>query len=800
MNYNNLPVFITKDLPSSGYEVSIEQFDGNLSNRYGAFDNNRLLIRAKPTNSQAQNKNIKIRVPNWIGDIAYSGDKTPTGTCYVNGNTISISWENNKDSESLYVNHNGYLGGMYSWLDIANGKDRWACVDQNNGTTKYIYYAATYWVIQWVSGAHTLSSSTFTTSNRNPIGLYTVPYTNPSYGLIVNTTIPTINYGGTNVSKIATAINISAANQYVEAFSLKSFTGAPSDDFGNGSLTNNVNWYTLNNLNAQNPYCYIPAASVVVNYSTDETVRRFNNADIDQDNQFYHSSPVVAKISFSTFVNTNLDSIHHILDATGKDPYILKLGNSIFSGCYLTNYNFNVQPFKPVSLAADFICTSPPSEALLAGDPDQFIINGDLIESSKNRINTSVTNNLFNYSNNFSNYLGGDLFSFNWAGVTATPNTSLTIDPTGGSTATSLVYNNDTWQRNRGINSTKFNTSTFYSLKRNFCNLSSYKFNTTLSIYAKKQSDNFFYLLLNAYNFTDYKQYWPYETEYVIFNLSGGSVYQSNSPENYYSLHPIINDVGNGWYRLSVSMQGGDRGYIGCAFGSLSGDNVPSYTRREIANRPYDDSLMNYDYFYRNSPNKKSYKNADFIDYYLQDNAFITEVTQNGRTGCHIFGAQLEFSDDGVYTPRPYQSTNGALYLGSGFNIDGTGNLSFLNGMVYGEQTTLENFDFTNVGNMTYQIGCNRVPNYSIGSPNISSMFLNTVEKQLDITSVDDIMPIKFSGNKLLQDQNIYLKDYEGSSLPVINMRSGSFTFTANTSVQQGDVAISQVSIKEAIF
>jgi hypothetical protein len=98
-----------------------------------------------------------------------------------------------------------------------------------------------------------------------------------------------------------------------------------------------------------------------------------------------------------------------------------------------------------------------------------------------------------------------------------------------------------------------------------------------------------------------------------------------------------------------------------------------------------------------------------------------------------------------------------------------------------------------------YSVNCGRTPVYNIGTTNANSFILDSVEKQMDISSTNLPSFIDYTGSKLLSDLNLTLKNAQNITGSVISMKSGANVYTQQSNVQEGDTLVTQVSIKEIV-
>jgi hypothetical protein len=98
-----------------------------------------------------------------------------------------------------------------------------------------------------------------------------------------------------------------------------------------------------------------------------------------------------------------------------------------------------------------------------------------------------------------------------------------------------------------------------------------------------------------------------------------------------------------------------------------------------------------------------------------------------------------------------------------------------------------------------YSVNCGRTPIYNVGTTNANSFILDTVEKQMDISSTNLASFINYTGSKLSSDLNLTLKNARNITGSVISMKSGANVYTQQSNVQEGDTLVTQVSIKEIV-
>ena len=98
-----------------------------------------------------------------------------------------------------------------------------------------------------------------------------------------------------------------------------------------------------------------------------------------------------------------------------------------------------------------------------------------------------------------------------------------------------------------------------------------------------------------------------------------------------------------------------------------------------------------------------------------------------------------------------------------------------------------------------YSVNCNRTASYSLSNKNSKKMFLDTVEKQLDISSTDLPSLIDYAGFQLNSNLGITLKNSSNIIGAIITMNTGSELLSQQFSVAESDILNTNVTIKEII-
>jgi hypothetical protein len=814
-NYQDLPIYIGKGETGKSYSTIIEDFGGNISNR-GTNIDNAVLIESRLSKQDINNKKIRISYP--------SGPNTSSYLTTITNNSYNLTVSPSSYGVfriSNYVGSARYINNIYyaeSGISIS-GKQRYSDL---NGDV-FIAYNSGYnaWTIYDNNTPQFIA-----TGIKNPI--HSAP--TGSFRHITGGSTFATTALGTSAQQFIEAINTGIASGIIKASltsripidnnenSLNYFT--PDLSYLEGTGIVKVGYLYSYYLDPPNEnYSYIPASNVSIDYSSSSSAKRVLGGNVDQDDQFYHSSPLQAKISFNSYINNNLDSFPNIINSTGNDAYVLKIGNTLFSGCYLDSYNIDIQPYKTSTLSANFICYDPPIDPIIIDSANKFLTGNDIITSCKLLENTLVDQNLLHYSNQFTAY-HNNIYLYKKNGVEIRTGVSNTLSPSGLYNATAII-NSGVLQNSedRGVITVNLPSLIRSKLNSNY-RFEEYKEPVIFSIHAKKQNNPYFYIKLNAYNYDDYYQYWPYQSEYAIFDLNSGIVAVNGSPDKFYDLNPqikLMTGGGGGWYRLAVTMPGKNKGIYGFSFGSLGASgNLPSYS---ISNsvRPWGNLNQDYEdyhsYYVNQNNTTGSYKNYKGYNYLNNDVQIISPTGQQMNiTGCYVFGAQLETALDGKYYPFPYIETTNGIFTGSGFNIDGTGILNFASGIVngvncaiVGTDTAVENPYFMEgvvsdvKSSIRYTVNCGRTPIYEIGSIAPSRVTLDTIEKQMDISSTNLPSLINFSGSKIVEDIKVYPFDFSQKYAEILQVSSGSHVLSQQQTIQEGDILTSQISIKEIV-
>jgi len=201
---------------------------------------------------------------------------------------------------------------------------------------------------------------------------------------------------------------------------------------------------------------------------------------------------------------------------------------------------------------------------------------------------------------------------------------------------------------------------------------------------------------------------------------------------------------------------------------------------------------------------------SEWTRYTFPSNAANQQVgiqVETSGDAIYVYGGQLEplsYSTDyiptsGVVGIRDSYSFNVPTDIVSP-SIDLT--TGFANTMINGNTCSISSTTgfVSNIQNsIRYSVNCGRSPIYNLGQINASNFILDTVEKQMDISSTDLTSFINFSGSKLPSDLNLILKNAQNTIGATIAMKSGANIFSQQTNIQENETLTTQVSIKEIV-
>jgi hypothetical protein len=168
----------------------------------------------------------------------------------------------------------------------------------------------------------------------------------------------------------------------------------------------------------------------------------------------------------------------------------------------------------------------------------------------------------------------------------------------------------------------------------------------------------------------------------------------------------------------------------------------------------------------------------------LEDYSFSTPyIPTTGSTVTRAVSTQ-QVSVDTIY-PTTQLTTGFADKMINGHNCS----VSSTTGIVSAIQSSIR-----------YNVSCARSPVYDIGSINPTDIILDSVEKQMDISSTNLKSFIDFSGSKLNSNLQLTLKDAQNIIGSVISMNSGANVYSQKSAIQENETLTTEVSIREIVI
>jgi hypothetical protein len=622
-------------------------------------------------------------------------------------------------------------------------------------------------------------------------------------------------------------------------------------------------------------YHYIPAQNISVDYQAQNDALRVLGVDIDQSNQFTNGAALQAKVSFNSYVNTETSgALSTVLDSSGDNFYSIRFGNNIYSGCYLNNYDINVEPFKPIGLNASYIVNDAP---VLNSNRNQYITVN--IPASANYLldSESLTGSNYIYTNlgtpigNQADPTGGykaTLISgqdaiINYVDYYVNNSGSSYVSITGDGTP--LTYLKSDQDLSTGIAFTgdkKFSMGDTTYSKVFISNNGIITFDSADEGYASYQNQPF---PIPATTKKFLAAYWRdmfasggtifyrqdttrFVIEYDRVNASRGSKPQTYQIILYFDsiVSPSSSQIHIRYKEVSPLSDFNPSADVGIQWGSDKyinyGLNKVDFTKILKFNRVSTGVLTKGNFIYKNkiTPDqqrtfsiylKRSVGNGD-IRYTLNGGANWATIypplsedwsrySFPSTTASQQIGIEIQTSGDAIYVyggqvdPLAYSTdyipTSGVIGTrsASSFNvpvdaispsIDLT--TGFANTMINGNTCSISSttgFVSNIQSSIRYSVNCGRSPVYNLGQTNASKFILDTVEKQMDVSSTDLASFINFSGSRLQSDLNLTLKNAQSIIGATISMKSGANIFSQQMNIQEGETLTTQVSIKEII-
>jgi hypothetical protein len=332
--------------------------------------------------------------------------------------------------------------------------------------------------------------------------------------------------------------------------------------------------------------------------------------------------------------------------------------------------------------------------------------------------------------------------------------------------------------------------------------------------------------------------------EYSEVNALSGSQPQTYQIILYFNLNLIAikykNITASGIFNPNpnIGIQWDNNRYINYGLNNLNPTKSLMFTR--ITNKLNDGTNANFVYSSQITPADKrtfsiylkrylgngniKYTTNSGVNWTNINPPLIEDWTRYSFPWTHDFqqvGIQVETSGDAVYVyggqlePLTYSTdyipTSGVVGIRSASSVDvpldvvsPSINLTtgFANTMINGNTCSISSMTgfVSNIQNsIRYSVNCGRSPIYNLGQTNASNFILDTVEKQMDISSTDLTSFINFSGSKLLSDLNLTLKDFQNVTGSIISMKSGANIFSQQMNTQENETLTTQVSIKEIV-
>jgi hypothetical protein len=286
----------------------------------------------------------------------------------------------------------------------------------------------------------------------------------------------------------------------------------------------------------------------------------------------------------------------------------------------------------------------------------------------------------------------------------------------------------------------------------------------------------------------------------------------------------------------NIGIQWASNRYINYGLNNLDSTKSLKFTRISA------DTATNANFVYRTKINPdairtfsihlKRYVGVGNIKYTLNSGSLWTTITPAldsewtrytfpSNNASQQVGIQVETSGDAIYVyggqlehlsySTDYIPTSGVVGIRDSYSFNVPTDIvspsidlttGFANTMINGNTCSISSTTgfVSNIQNsIRYSVNCGRSPIYNLGQINASNFILDTVEKQMDISSTDLTSFINFSGSKLPSDLNLILKNAQNTIGATIAMKSGANIFSQQTNIQENETLTTQVSIKEIV-
>jgi hypothetical protein len=880
MNYSNLPVYIRKEdsldplsfaniydpsgidnslyitNKSTAQNTSVQYFNNTFSRVSGNALNWEELILPKINYTSPD---AKIFLPKFRSLIFYNLDGSRTEDPAIGGGALLpplyLSNYNTGSNTIDYINYKTdvlYLALRWSGINDKYTLDYWH-VDDPSGPIVNIFYASG---TGFSSGWKDYATSAYT-------GVIC-----SGFGLSANETLQAIN-DPTGYSLYFTDVNSFSTFARNSTSGSASLTGVLSANAVN-TATGYVAPHTK--LTLGKAYYYIPAQNISIDYQAQNDALRMLGVNIDQNDQFTNGAALQAKISFNSYVNTETSgALNTVLDSSGDNFYSIRFGNNIYSGCYLSNYDISVEPFKPIGLNASYMVNNAP---VLNSNKGEYITVTTPASRNELLYSESLTGSNYIYTNlgppigdqpdptggYKATLISGQDTTVNYVSYSADNSTDLVWSSiTGTAGAVDLTYlksNNDlstgiafTGSKTFQMDSTTY-TGVFIS------NNGIVSFDSADQGYSDYQNQEFpipatTKKFIAAYwrdMFASGGKIWyrqdllRFIIEYSEVTALNGSQPQTYQISLYFSSglidikYKTITASGTFNPNPNIGIQWASNRYINYGLNNLNPTKSLRFTRISA------DTATNANFVYRTKINPvatrtfsihlKRYVGVGNIKYTLNSGILWTTISppliedwtrysfpatnasqqvgiqvETSGDAIYVYGGQLEplsYSTDyiptsGVVGSRSASSVNVPLDIISPTVYLTTG---FANTMINGNTCSISSTTgfVSNIQNsIKYSVNCGRSPIYNLGQTNSNNFILDTVEKQMDISSTDLASFINFSGSRLPSDLNLTLKNAQNTIGATIAMKSGANIFSQQMNIQENETLTTQVSIKEIV-
>jgi len=684
---------------------------------------------------------------------------------------------------------------------------------------------------------------------------------------------------GVSASGILNAINDPTGTSFYYMFQNNDYY-APNSTSGSASLTGVLSADAVNGITGYvsphtklifgKAYNYIPAQNITIDYQAQNDASRLLGVDIDQNRQFTNGAALQAKISFNSYVNTETSgALNTILDSSGDNFYNIRFGNNIYSGCYLSNYDVSVEPFKPVGLSASYIVNNAP---VLNVSNQQYVTittpastNELLYSESLTGINYLYTNCEEPIGNQLDPTGGYKATLISGKGQTVTDASVFAIDNqqpfswssiTGdGTFLSSLQTNNDLSTGIAFISGKTFTMGGAAYSKVFISNNGIISFDSADQGYADYQNQDFPIPSTTKKFIAAYwrdmfasggKIWYKQETDKFIIEYSAVNALSGSQPQTYQiQLYFNTGDIEIRYNTITASgifipnpnvgIQWGDDGYSHINYGlsNINKSYILKFNKIQLYATQNAGFIYNYGFISNLQKTFSIYLKRHFgtgnINYTLDGGTNWININPELSSEWvrysfpaaidPLIGIEIESSGDAIYAygaqlePLPYSTeyipTLGVIGIGNtySFNVPtDTASIDlttgFANTMINGNTCSISSTTgfVSNIQNsIRYSVNCGRSPIYNLGQTNASNFILDTVEKQMDISSTDLTSFINFSGSKLPSDLNLILKNAQNTIGATIAMKSGANIFSQQTNIQENETLTTQVSIKEIV-